>query len=201
MHGIFDTRKSLVGRDCTVYLDYTELPQDVVGSPAGSSAQPFQPVEIAPLYSRNRDVYGLFGLCLAEGLQKDGQLLTIEKNPELEEPVRAFFSRSTYATQLELRIGNALEILPSLRFSPDLVFLDADKEEYPAYFRACAPLMPTGALLLADNVLWGGKVLNKAPADKETRGIRTFTRMISESEDWDTVMLPIRDGLLVAQKK
>lgn len=144
---------------------------------------------------------GYSALCLAEGLQKEGHLLTIEKNPELEESVRGFFSRSSFAPQLELRIGDALEILPSLRFSPDLVFLDADKEEYPAYFRACAPLMPPGALLLADNVLWGGKVLKESPGDKETLGIREFTRMISKSAEWEVVMLPIRDGLLVAQKK
>jgi len=144
---------------------------------------------------------GYSALCLAEGLPKDGQLLTIEKNPELEEPVRAFFARSPYASQMEIHIGNALEKLPFIDFAPDLVFLDADKEEYPEYLLACEPIMQPGSILIADNVLWGGKVLHETSPDKETRGIRAFNRMISERPEWDVVMLPIRDGLLVAQKK
>jgi caffeoyl-CoA O-methyltransferase len=145
---------------------------------------------------------GYSALCLAEGLTEGGILHTLEIDPELEEPIRHFFARSPYASQLHLHIGDALQIIPRLNISPDLVYIDADKEQYPDYLELCLQIMPRESLLVADNVLWGGKVLNpSSKKDKETEGIRLFNEKIKNHPRLEPLMLPLWDGLTLALVK
>lgn len=145
---------------------------------------------------------GYSALCLAEGLTEGGTLHTLEIDPELEEPIRRFFTRSSYASSLHLHIGDALQIIPTLNITPDLVYIDADKEQYPDYLEICLKIMPAGSLLIADNVLWGGKVLGaSSKRDKETEGILLFNEKVRSHPRLDPLMLPFGDGLTLALVK
>lgn len=144
---------------------------------------------------------GYSALCLAEGLTPDGKLITIEVNEELEGMIRSYFASSTYAAKLELRIGNALDILPSLQETFDMVFIDADKPNYSKYYEAALPLLRQGGFMLADNVLWSGKVARTSgKIDKDTQNMLNFNRMIHEDPRVENVLLPIRDGIMIARK-
>lgn len=145
---------------------------------------------------------GYSALCLVEGLQEGGELHTIEIDPELEEPVRRFFSRSPYSDKLFLHIGDALQIIPSLNIRPQLVYIDGDKEQYPAYLELCVPMMDAGSLLIADNTLWGGKVLKpQGKKDKETESIRVFNDLVKSHPRLEPLLLPFGDGLTLAWVK
>ena len=136
---------------------------------------------------------------MAEGLQPEGKLLTIDINEELEDRVRASFSASAFATHIDFRIGNALQIIPKLSDEYDLVFIDADKENYGRYFDLVFDKVRIGGIILADNVLWSGKVLDTKP-DKDTLSILEFNRKIQEDDRVSNVLLPVRDGLMVVCK-
>ncbi|MGC8864980.1 MAG: O-methyltransferase [Bacteroidales bacterium] len=142
---------------------------------------------------------GYSALCLAEGLQQEGELHTFEIDPELEEPVRRFFSRSALGGKLFFHLGDALQIIPSLNIRPQLVYIDGDKEQYPAYLEACMPIMEPGSLLIADNTLWGGKVLRpQGKKDKETESIRLFNHLVKNHPRLEPLLLPFGDGLTLA---
>lgn len=143
---------------------------------------------------------GYASLCLAEGMPKEGELHTIEANPELEYLIRKYFDLSPYNNQLHLHIGNALELIPTLPGSFDLVFLDAGKLDYPRYFDLVVDRIPSGGCLLADNVLWSGKVIKKIN-DTDTAALHAFNQKIQDDPRVEQVILPIRDGLLLARKK
>ncbi len=139
---------------------------------------------------------GYSALCLAEGLQHGGVLHTIDKNDELTEMQRRYFNRSPFGKQIVQHTGMALEVLSSLEERFDLVFIDADKSEYPAYYEKVLPMVRPGGLLLFDNVLWSGKVLGPAgPKDHATRILKEFNAALREDPRVRTVMLPVRDGL------
>lgn len=142
---------------------------------------------------------GYSALCMAEGLKSDGKLITLDINEELESTVRGYFSESSYKTQIDYRIGNALEIIPSLNGNFDLVFIDADKENYARYYDLVINRVPLGGYILADNVLWSGKVLDEK-ADKDTKAIKEFNRKIQDDSRVENVLLPVRDGILVMRK-
>lgn len=143
---------------------------------------------------------GYSALCLAEGMQKDGKLITIDKNEELEEFCAGFFEKSDFSTQIEHRIGNALEIIPTLEEKFDLVFIDADKSNYLNYFNLIIDKMNPGGIILSDNVLWYGKVAEKAnPKDVDTIALQQYNNAINSDARVETVMLPIRDGLTVTR--
>ena len=146
---------------------------------------------------------GYSALCLAEGLHKDGVLHTIDINEELEPMVRKYFEQSGYGNQLVLHIGNALNIIPALPIQPDLVFIDADKENYANYYDLVIDQMPSGGLIIADNVLWSGKVIdqNELVHDEETAALHAFSKKVQEDDRVENVLLPVRDGLMVARKK
>jgi len=145
---------------------------------------------------------GFSALCLCEGLQPGGKLVTIDCNPEIETLARQFFDKSQWSSQIELIIGSALDVLPTIDEPFDLIFMDADKENYPAYLAFSEKLLKKGGLLLADNVLWGGKVLDPGePRQKETRGIMAFNNRLAEMPNMEVLMLPLRDGLTLARKK
>ena len=142
---------------------------------------------------------GYSALCLAEGLKHDGKLVTIDINEELEVRVRNYFNDSPSNAQIDYRIGNALEIIPSLNLNFDLVFIDADKENYARYYDLIINRVPLGGYILADNVLWSGKVLDEK-SDKDTRAIKAFNDKIQDDARVENVLLPVRDGILVMRK-
>jgi predicted O-methyltransferase YrrM len=142
---------------------------------------------------------GYSALCLAEGLQQGGKLVTLDKNEELEDRVRNYFREAGLNQTIDYRIGNALEIIPSLQGPFDLVFIDADKENYARYYDLVFNLVPLGGYILADNVLWGGKVLDTKP-DKDTKAIQEFNRKIRQDERVEHVLLTVRDGIMIVRK-
>jgi len=142
---------------------------------------------------------GYSALCLAEGLTKTGQLTTIDINEELETRVRNHFTQSVYSSQIDFKIGNALEIIPTLPHSFDLVFIDADKINYSKYYDLVFDKVKLGGFILADNVLWSGKILAPNP-DKDTRAILEFNKKVAEDGRVENVLLPIRDGIMVVRK-
>lgn len=143
---------------------------------------------------------GYSALCLAEGLSEDGKLITIDINEELESKVRAYFKASPFAHQIELIIGKALEVIPTLNEKWDLVFIDADKQNYPAYYELVLPLVKVGGYIISDNVLWSGKVADESHQDKDTVLLRQFNQKIHQDERVENLLLPIRDGLMIARK-
>ncbi len=142
---------------------------------------------------------GYSALCLAEGLEKSGSLHTIEINPEYESMIRSNWAMSPFVEQMHLHLGAALEIIPRLNSGIDLVFIDAAKEQYPHYYDLVIEKLQSGGLIIADNILWGGKVLTPAQ-DKETQAIMSFSEKVKADERVEVVLLPIRDGISLIRK-
>lgn len=143
---------------------------------------------------------GYATLCLGEGLQSDGTIDTIDNNEELVDFQRKYFDRSSYGKQIFQHLGNALDIIPTLDKKYDLVFIDADKENYANYFNIVLPKMNKGGIILSDNVLWSGKILEEVKAnDKKTNSLLQYNKLLKESDKVETVLLPIRDGLTVSR--
>jgi predicted O-methyltransferase YrrM len=142
---------------------------------------------------------GYSAICLAEGLRPGGKLITIERNAELEEKLTRSFNEAGLATVIDLKIGNALKILPELTGKFELVFIDADKENYSNYFDMVIDKVPTGGFILADNVLWSGKVLDASP-DKDTKAILNFNHKVHNDPRVENVLMPVRDGIMVMRK-
>jgi predicted O-methyltransferase YrrM len=141
---------------------------------------------------------GYYALCLAEGLLPGGKFHTIDKNEELTELQRRYFDRSPYGDQIIQHTGLALETIPRMGETFDLVFIDADKQEYPEYFEMVLPKVRTGGLILLDNVLWSGKVLEPIdPKDRTTQILVDFNKKLTKDPRVRTVVLPIRDGLTI----
>lgn len=143
---------------------------------------------------------GYSAICLAEGLQQGGTLHTIDINAELEDMARKYFEKAGISKQVEYHIGNALEIIPSLTTSFDIIFIDADKKNYGTYYDLVFDKLNTGGYIIADNVLWSGKVIDGS-ADSDTKAILEFNKRVQEDSRVENVLLPVRDGLLIARKK
>ena len=147
---------------------------------------------------------GYSALCLAEGLTDDGELLTIEHNDELEDIIRRHLALSPLGNRIRLIIGDAKEVLSPFTFhlSPfDIVFIDADKREYCAYYELVFPLVRDGGFILADNTLWDGHVIDPAyDHDKQTLELRRFNDLVASDPRVSQVILPVRDGLTVIYK-
>ena len=142
---------------------------------------------------------GYSALCLAEGLAPNGKLITIDPNEETNLFASKFISESKYNSQIRLMAGQAQNIIPDLKETFDLVFIDADKKNYALYFDLVIDKVRAGGLIIADNVLWSGKVLDEK-RDIETQSIHDFNGKTASDERVVTLMLPIRDGLLILQK-
>jgi caffeoyl-CoA O-methyltransferase len=144
---------------------------------------------------------GYSALCLAEGLQKNGKLHTIDINPELVAIQQKYFKASGFAHQIEAHLGNALDIIPKIKAIFDLAFIDADKLNYTHYFDAIVPKMRKGGVILSDNVLWSGKVLptSEKKTDKTTQAIKDYNKKLADDPRVETILLPIRDGLTVCR--
>jgi len=145
---------------------------------------------------------GYSTLCLAEGLDKNGQIHTVDINEELYDLQRKYFKKSSFNSNITQHLGNALEIIPKLDHDFDLIFLDADKINYPKYLDILIVRLKKGGVLLSDNVLWDGKVLNEiSQKDKSTKAIVEYNKMLNNRTDMDSVILPIRDGITISIKK
>lgn len=145
---------------------------------------------------------GYATLCLAEGLTKNGKIHTIEINEELIDFQKKYFDQSKFKNQIFTHIGDAIDIIPKLKFKYDLIFLDADKANYPNYMEMVVPKLKRGGVLVADNVLWNGKVLDyqQKRDDIETKGIKLFSELVKKNSSLQTLLLPIRDGLMMCRK-
>ena len=145
---------------------------------------------------------GYSALCLAEGLPEEGVLHTIDINEELVDFQQKYFNLSTHKEKIKPHLGNALEVIPNLDTTFDLIFIDADKPNYPAYFHLIMEKINRGGIILTDNVLWSGKVLEKIEEDDDsTRALVKYNKMLAEDERLETIMLPIRDGLSISRVK
>jgi len=139
---------------------------------------------------------GYSAICLAEGLSPAGELHTLDINEELYDFQRSYFDRSGFGKQIIQHTGNALNIIPSLDLKFDLAFIDADKENYANYFDLIIEKMKPGGIILSDNVLWSGKVIQEVkPNDKSTKALIAYNQKLIEDPRVETVLLPIRDGL------
>lgn len=145
---------------------------------------------------------GYAALCLAEGMQANGTLDTIDINEELYDIQRKYFDASGYGGQIIQHTGNAVDIIPELPNSFDLVFIDADKSNYKTYLELLVPKLTSGAVILSDNVLWSGKVVEKVnPKDIDTKALLQYNKILKEHPKLETVLLPIRDGLTISRVK
>lgn len=156
---------------------------------------------INPRYILEIGTYtGYSALCLAEGLQKNGELHTIEVNEELQEMQRKYFDKSVRGAQIKQHIGDALDLVPKLDHTFDLVFIDAQKVNYDAYFEAVIQKTKAGSIILSDNVLWSGKVVEPVQkSDKATKALLSYNKKLKEDSRVETVLLPIRDGLTLSR--
>lgn len=143
---------------------------------------------------------GYSAICLAKGLKPEGHIYTIESNEELEEIIRKYFDKSGMSNKISLIMGDAIVEIPKLDNNFDLVFIDADKEQYLEYYKLVKSKLRPGGFILVDNVLWGGKVLNNKNPDKETTAIQAFNNHVLHDKDVEQVMVPLRDGLLLIRK-
>ena len=139
---------------------------------------------------------GYSALCLAEGLQAGGKLITLDINEELENRVRGYFKESDFSGQIDYRIGDARKIILTLNETFELVFIDADKENYSLYFDLVIDKVSSGGLILADNVLWSGKVIDSKP-DKDTKAIIEFNKKIQNDPRVENLLMPLRDGVMM----
>ncbi len=142
---------------------------------------------------------GYSGLCLAEGLPEDGELITCDINPKAEEIARRYFAQSPHGKKIQVRMGPALETIAALEGTLDLVFIDADKESYADYFDAVLPRLKQGGLIVADNTLWSGRVLN--PQAESDHAIVAFNAKVAKDERVERVQLTLRDGVTLIRKK
>ena len=144
---------------------------------------------------------GYSAVAMALAMPENSKLITIDNNEEIESMAKGFFSEAGLTVKISMITGDAVDIIPKLNNTFDLVFIDADKEQYISYYRAVFPKIKKGGFIIADNVLWGGKVLDKlVKTDKETKGIQDFNEMINNDNRVEKVMLSVRDGLYLIRK-
>ncbi len=145
---------------------------------------------------------GYSALCLAEGMKSNGVLHTIDINEELVDLQKRYFEASPWKEQIVQHLGDATEIISSLKVDFDLVFIDADKPNYPTYFQQIMEKLRPGGVILSDNVLWSGKVVEPVKEDDEsTKALLEYNKLLAEDERLETVILPVRDGLTISRRK
>jgi predicted O-methyltransferase YrrM len=142
---------------------------------------------------------GYSALCFAEGLQEGGKVITLDVNEETNKVARSFVEKSEFADKVEFHLGSALEIIPELPEMFDLVFIDADKPNYSNYYNLVLESVPSGGFIIADNVLWSGRVLEEEK-DENAAALHAFNEMVLADDRVSNVLLPIRDGLMVVRK-
>ena len=144
---------------------------------------------------------GYSAICFAEGMQPDGKLVTIDINNELETMATSYSEKSGYENQIDMRVGNAIDIIPTLDMKFDLVFIDADKHNYSNYYDLVIDKVNQGGFIIADNVLWSGKVLtDEVNTDTDTKALDEYNKKINSDPRVENMLMPVRDGLMVARK-
>jgi len=145
---------------------------------------------------------GYSTICFAEGLASNGKIITIDKNEELETLQNKYFAKSGFRAQIHQIIGNALEMIPLIDEKFDLVFIDADKKNYENYFHLIIQKMKPGGIILSDNVLWSGKIIEKLdPKDEDTKALLSYNKLLNSDKRLETILIPIRDGLTISSVK
>lgn len=144
---------------------------------------------------------GYATLCLAEGLDKNGKIYTLDKNEDLAYIPKKYFAESAFSDQIEFILGDAAESIKNLDTIWDLVFIDADKENYEKYLQLIKPKLRSGGIILIDNVLWYGKVLEENPGNKATQQIQLVNKIVTKDLDFENLILPLRDGIHLIRKK
>lgn len=144
---------------------------------------------------------GYSTICMAKALPAGKFIDTIEVNDELQETIEHYTAKAGVSNKVNLIIGNALTVIPSLPHTYDLIYVDGEKKEYPHYLNLCTEKLNTGGFLIADNVLWNGKVTDPTCTDEQTNAIRQFNKMVQENTAFENVLLPIRDGMMIVRKK
>ena len=145
---------------------------------------------------------GYSALCMAEGLPTDGKLITLDVNEETSAFAKIFIQQTQYANQIELVVADAMEYIKTINQNIDLVFIDADKKNYLNYYNLVIDKLSKGGLIIADNVLWSGKItMPEIEMDKETLALHQFNQVVQQDERVENVLLPIRDGLMLVRKK
>lgn len=157
---------------------------------------------INPKYILEIGTYtGYSAICMSEGMQSEGKLITIDINEELSDMSQSYFEKAGFKDKIEQHIGNALDIIPTLNYKWDLVFIDADKVNYSNYFDLVIDRLNEGGFIIADNVLWSGKVVESLkPNDKDTKELLSFNKKVSEDTRVENVLMPVRDGLMILRK-
>jgi predicted O-methyltransferase YrrM len=143
---------------------------------------------------------GYSALCLAEGLTADGKLVTIDVNEELENRVRGYFDSSEFSQKITYLVGDAIKLIPTINEKWDIVFIDADKLNYLNYYHLVFSSVKVGGYIIADNVLWSGKVADSTKQDRETNVLREYNDFVHNDRRVEEVLMPIRDGLMIARK-
>jgi caffeoyl-CoA O-methyltransferase len=143
---------------------------------------------------------GYSAICLAQGLSESGKLITIEVNEELENTIKSNIRSANLESKIELKIGDASKIIQSYDFQFDLIFIDADKTNYPLYYEMCLPKLKIGGIMLVDNMLWSGKVLDEPIKDKKTLAIHQLNQKIQSDDRVENILLPLRDGIMWLRK-
>ena len=177
----------------------TDIPQMQVGHLEGSFLRLLMRIARAKRVLEIGTFTGYSALAMAEGLAPGGKVITCDINPETTQIAKMFWAKSPHGKKIELRLGPAVETIRQLKGPFDAVFIDADKENYIRYWELCLPKIRKGGLLLADNTLWGGRVLS--PKESSDRAIVAFNRYVAADKRVEAVMLTIRDGLTMAVKK
>jgi len=179
------------------------MPRMLSGKLQGKTLEMFSKMMSPQLILEIGTYTGYSAICLAKGLAPGGKLITLDINGELEEMVRGFFDKSGLSSKIDYRIGNAMDIIPQLEGAIDLVFLDADKINYPHYYNLLVDKIRQGGIIMADNVLWSGNVLVKEgdKIQKDTQALLDFNRLVTEDPRVENVLLPIRDGIMMIRKR
>lgn len=179
------------------------MPRMLSGKLQGKTLELFSKMISPKLILEIGTYTGYSAICLAKGLAPEGKLITLDINGELEEMVRGFFEKSGLSAKIDYRIGNALDIIPKLEGDFDLVFLDADKINYPNYYHLIVNRIRPGGIILADNVLWSGNVLVKEgdKIQKDTQALLDFNQLVTDDPRVENVLLPIRDGIMMIRKR
>lgn len=190
-----DTLKELV-KVSRKELEYTDM---LSGRQVGRLLQMLVQVSGAKRVLEVGTFSGYSAISMTEVLPDDGTLITLEMNDKYRKISKPFFEREPYKRKIKQKMGNALEVIPTLSGTFDLIFLDADKISYPTYYEMLKPKLKSGGLFIVDNVLWGGEVIH--PTDEKSRAIHKLNKMIRDDKEVDQVMVPLRDGVTVVRKK
>lgn len=180
----------------------THMPQMLSGHLQGTFLQMISHMIKPTIILEIGTFTGYSAICLAQGLKQGGKLYTLECNPEMESFAGSYFEEAGLNNKIEMIIGDAADSILKLKGPFDLVFIDADKENYIRYFELVFPKVSPGGFILADNTLWYGRVTDSnAETDRETAGIVRFNKFVQQFEGVDNILLPVRDGITIARKK